>query len=115
MGRRLLPAAVVVASLTLALACTSPTLPLPPPAAPTVSAVQNDVVHLASVEGVQPNALVLVVNQNPDVPRNKRVSGTIADERGSWELDVYGRTGDALDVSQEFDATRSPPVTVYVR
>lgn len=105
-----------IASLALGLACTSPTLPLPPPAAPSVTVgSQPDSVHLASVQGSQPNALVLVINQNPDVPRTKRVTGTIADEQGSWELDVFGHVGDQLDVSQESSAGRSPPVTVFVK
>ncbi len=109
-------AASVAVVLALGLACTSPTLPLPPPALPSISAgLSPDTFRLTSVQGVEPNALVLVVNRSPDVPREKRVSGTIADEQGSYGLDVYARPGDALDVSQETGAVRSPPTTITAR
>lgn len=104
------------ACLALGLACTSPTLPLPPPAAPSITTgLAPDTVKLASVQGVLPNALVLVVNRNEEVPREKRVFGTIADEQGSYAIEVYAHPGDSLDVSQESGAVRSPPVTVLVR
>lgn len=114
--RRHVLVALASAALALAVACTSPTLPLPPPAAPSVSlGATPDTVRLASVQGVFPNALVLVVNRNEEVPREKRVFGTIADDQGSYTLEVFAHPGDALDVSQETGAVRSPPVTVLVR
>lgn len=97
-------------------ACTTPTLPLPPPVAPSITqGTEPDTFHLSSVQGAQPNALIIVINRNPTLPRTARVSGTIADERGSWDLDVTARAGDYLDVSQESDTVRSPPITVMVR
>lgn len=109
-------AALVAVAVTLGLACTSPTLPLPPPALPSITTGSTpESVRLTSVQGALPNALVLVVNRNEDVPRSERVAGTIADGQGSWELEVRARPGDALDVSQETGAVRSPPITVTVR
>ena len=106
-----------VATVVLALAaCTSPTLPLPPPSVPSITAgTTPDTFHLASINGAEPNAVVIVVNRAPDLPRNQRVSGTIADELGSWDLDVKARPGDVLDISQESGSTRSPAITVTVR
>jgi hypothetical protein len=115
MGRRSLLAAIALA-LGLALGCTSPTLPLPPPSAPSILAGSTpDTVTLTSLNGVEPNALVLVVNRNLDLPRSQRVSATLADEQGSWELEVFAVAGDLLDISQESGTTRSPSTTVQVR
>ena len=100
----------------LALSCTSPTLPLPPPAAPIISSgLEPDTFKLASIDGAEPNALIVIVNRNEDLPRNKRVSGTIADARGSWDAIVTAKIGDVLDISQEAGSTRSPGTTVTVR
>jgi hypothetical protein len=109
----LLALALVLASV---LACTSPTLPLPPPAAPLISTgVEPDTFKQASIDGAEPNALIVIVNRNEALPRNKRVTGTIADERGSWDATVIAKVGDVLDISQESGSTRSPGTTVTVR
>lgn len=101
---------------TALVACTSPTLPLPPPTAPTISTgSQPDTYKLSSHEGTEPNALVIIVNRNVDLPRSERVSGTIADEHGSWEVEVVAKPGDVLDISQDTGSARSPSTTVTVR
>jgi hypothetical protein len=98
------------------IACTSPTLPLPPPTAPIISpGLEPDTFKLTSVDGAEPNALIVIVNRNDDLPRSKRVSGTIADERGSWDAVVIAKVGDVLDISQESGAARSAGTTVTVR
>jgi hypothetical protein len=97
-------------------ACTSPTLPLPPPAQPTVSVgSEPNTFHLKSDNGALPNALIVVVNRNESLPRNQRVVGTLADPQGSWELDVAGTVGDTVDISQEDGTTRSPAVSVTLK
>lgn len=97
-------------------ACISPTLPLPPPTTPTISeGSAPDMVKLSSERGVQPNALVVVVNLNDERPRHRRVAGTFADENGSWELEIHALPGDRLDVTQESQSVQSPPTTVTVR
>ena len=109
-------ASALVLAAGLALGCTSPTLPLPPPTAPLISTgTTPDTVRLASIEGAEPNALIVVVNRNETLPRNRRVTGTIADERGSWDVAVVATIGDVLDISQESGNTRSPGTTVTVR
>lgn len=105
-----------MAGVVLLAACASPTLPLPPPTVPSISSTSEpNVFHLSSTGGVEPGALVLVVNRNEAVDRDRRVSGTIADERGSWDLDVFANVGDALDISQDNGDARSPTITVTVR
>jgi hypothetical protein len=115
-GRRLAALACVVGAIAVVAACTSPTIPLPPPSLPVVSAgTTPDKVKLSSVRGVEPHALVVVYNRNPAVPPGQRVGGAEADEQGSWETEVHAKTGDVLDVTQEFGSSRSPPTTVRVR
>src|SRR5258706_12812264 len=100
MARRHVALAALVT--VFALACTSPTLPLPPPAAPLISVgSEPDTFHLASIDGAEPNSLIVIVNRNEALPRNKRVTGTIADERGSWDATVIAKVGDGLDIPQE--------------
>lgn len=98
------------------MACTSPTLPLPPPALPTVSlGSEPGTFHLKSEHGAMPNALIIVVNRNATLPRDLRVEGTIADPQGSWELDLVANTGDFVDVAQEDGTSRSSIVSVELK
>jgi hypothetical protein len=107
--------AAFVLALALGLGCTSPTLPLPPPTAPTITAGSTpDTVKLDGTSA-EPNAVIIVVNRNNDLPRDKRVSGTIADEAGTWDVEVVAKTGDALDIAQDNGSVRSPVTTVTVR
>jgi hypothetical protein len=111
--RRFLLAAF--AALALA-SCTTPTLPLPPPETPFVSAGSApDTFKLSSVNGAEPNALIVVVNRNEDLLANQRVTGTIADATGSWNVVVIAKSGDVLDISQEAGSTRSPGITITVK
>jgi hypothetical protein len=115
LGRRGLVASAL-AALALALgACTAPTLPLPPPSLPEVSAGSAPGrVRLASTRGVDPHALVVIYNRNPSVPLGQRVGGAEADADGSWSTEVVAKTGDVLDITQESGNTRSPPTTLRV-
>jgi hypothetical protein len=99
----------------LLFACASPTLPLPPPAVPTiVASTSPGKYHLSSERGAEPNAIIIVFNRNPAVPRDQRVSGAQADGGGTWDAEVIASAGDYLDISQEFGTTRSAPITVQV-
>jgi hypothetical protein len=97
----------------VAVGCSSPTLPLPPPALPTISVgTTPNTFRLQSDRGALPNALIVAINRNESLPREQRVAATLADGAGSWELVVTAHTGDFVDVSQEDGATRSPSTTV---
>lgn len=101
---------------SIALACTSPTLPLPPPVAPSISSgAEPNTFRLSSLNGAQPNALIVVVNRDESLPRQDRVNGTFADDQGTWELDVKGKVGDFIDISQESNSARSASTTVKLR
>lgn len=97
-------------------ACVSPTLPLPPPAQPSVFVgSEPNTFLLKSEQGALPNALIVVVNRNASLPRGQRVEGTLADEQGSWELEIVANVGDIVDISQEDGTTRSPAISVTLR
>lgn len=107
---------LVALALAMATACTSPTLPLPPPALPSVAVgSEPNTFRLKSDRGALPNALVIVVNRNPALSRDQRVEGTLADEEGSWELLIEATPGDVVDIAQEDGSTRSPTVTVTLK
>ncbi|CAN5577809.1 hypothetical protein BH09MYX1_BH09MYX1_52540 [soil metagenome] len=107
---------LLVVPLALAAACNSPTLPLPPPALPTMSASpEPGKVHLSSDDGAEPNAIIVIINTNPNVGRDRNVGGATADAQGSWFTDIYGADGDVVEISQEFGTTKSAPVRVVLK
>ena len=108
---RVVFAAIVVLALA---ACASPTLPLPPPAIPSTTLEADGRVTLRSDHGVEPNALVVILNHNESLPLNQRVAGTLADTEGTWEQTVIASPGDILDVTQEFGSMRSAQTTFRV-
>jgi hypothetical protein len=71
-------------------------------------------VHLTSAHGAEPNAIIVIINENPTVPLDRRVSGSEADASGSWDADVTASSGDFLEISQEYASTRSTAITVQV-
>jgi hypothetical protein len=112
--RRLLVSLPLALSLALA-GCTSPTLPLPPPDQPIVSkGPMPGTIHLSSVHGAEANAIVVIINHDPNVPLDKRVSGAQADGSGTWDADVVAVSGDVLEITQQFGSTLSPPTDFTV-
>lgn len=109
MVRRLLTMAPAVA---LALACASPTLPLPPPAAPELGpAPDADHVELvATCGGAEPGTIIVVINNAADVPNDEAVSGARTDGCGAWNATVYAHVGDFLDITQEVGTQTSQPL-----
>jgi hypothetical protein len=94
--------------------CASPTLPLPPPAPPVITPQANGMVHLSSVGGAEPNAIIVIYNQDPAVPLDRRVGGAQADANGTWDADVVATHGDVLEITQQFGATPSPARDVQI-
>lgn len=92
--RSILFAAVV----SLAVGCTSPTLPLPPPAYPSESAgADPGTVRLTGgVNSVVGGSIVLVVNYNPV----EKAWVTVANADGSYELIVNAVKGDTLHLTE---------------
>src|SRR5579872_3814299 len=102
--------------LVVVTACASPTLPLPPPEAPTLEA-GADADHLklvAGCGGAESGAVIVIVNTNPALQGYQAVSGSVADGCGAWQAVAFAHKGDALYITQEFGQTRSPPTVVLV-
>jgi hypothetical protein len=100
MVRRLLAGTAAVA---LALACASPTLPLPPPVAPDLGlAPDADHVKLVAVcGGAEPGTIIVIINNSPNVPNDESVGGARTDGCGAWDAVVYAHAGDFLDITQQ--------------
>jgi hypothetical protein len=105
-------------AIACVVACASPTLPLPPPEAPTISrGVDADHVTLrASCGSAEASAIVIVVNTNPAVANDQAVTGTIADSCGAWDVpSVFAHNGDVLSITQQFGAMISNGQIVQVQ
>ncbi|MFO0677747.1 MAG: hypothetical protein U0169_14520 [Polyangiaceae bacterium] len=102
-------------TVAFAAACTSPTLPLPPPSLPSVTAGSTaGHVKLTSIRGAEPNAVLVFYNHNPSLSPDERVDGTLADGEGSWSAEIRADSGDQIDVTQESENGKSPPTTVKI-
>jgi hypothetical protein len=116
--RRLLRAALSLASVgALVVACTSPTLPLPPPAIPTVETdgLPTGKVKLVSVQGADPSAIIVTYNDDPKLPDDERVGGAQADENGSWDATIFASPGDSIEITQQEGLEISPDIIVQIQ
>jgi len=95
-------------------ACASPTLPLPPPAIPSIASAGEGQYRLRSEHGVEPNAIVVIINHNTSLSGDDRVSGSEADAQGTWEAVIPASAGDVLDLKQEFGTMTSPETTFQI-
>lgn len=113
--RRLAAAGVLAA--VFGSACLSPTLPLPPPSLPTVTAgTDADHVDLLSnlCGGAEADALIVIENENPALTGAEVGVVTRADACGRWQAEVYAHNGDVLEIWQEYGASSSTPETLVI-
>jgi len=117
-GRWPASAAGVIASAAAAaaFACASPTLPLPPPGYPSLGpgADADHVVLVSQCGGVEPWAVVVIINENTALPSSERGTVSFADGCGAWAATVFAHNGDWLEIWQESDTSRSTSVAVPV-
>jgi hypothetical protein len=116
------PAAAALSALVVALfvvACLSPTLPLPPPEAPTVTMVDSEHVQLsAGCYGAQPSANIIVLNTTASAEVMSGEidagyeSGVIATPCGSWSMVVFARPTDQLSITQTVGQSVSQPLFI---
>jgi hypothetical protein len=101
--------------VAFAVACASPTLPLPPPDAPTMTNGSTPgFVHLAGAPGAaEANADIIVINDNAG-PVNKGVVSEVRAD-GSWDADIAAVNGNVLTITQQFGTTVSTPLKVTVK
>lgn len=105
-----------LALLALAPACASPTLPLPPPLAPTISA-GADANHfkLSAPCGAAEGGFVIVVeNTDAAIANDQRVSGSFSSACGAWDATVYATRGDVLNITQSDGIDVSQPAVVQI-
>jgi hypothetical protein len=81
----------------VAVCCLSPTLPLPPPAAPDVTATNEQGLVLLSGTVDQPGATVLALNE-----RTAHIDGTFADQAGRYSFQTAAEPGDPMKLWWEF-------------
>jgi hypothetical protein len=116
MLRRLLAVGRLVAPLALAMACASPTLPLPPPGAPTQeSGPDADHIRLVAACGsAEPDALIAIRNNSN--PPNQAGVLVVANGCGAWDApSVLAHRGDVLEITQQFGDLLSQAISVQVR
>jgi hypothetical protein len=95
----------LLAGALLAVACYSPTLPLPPPGKPEVSAVEGKPGYYRLVGQVQPTAEVFA--------RNRRtLLGNFQDtgNSGRYDFEVPGEAGDEMELWYAVGNDESPRV-----
>lgn len=102
------------APIALAFGCASPTLPLPPPEAPTQEVADTDHIKLVAACGAAESDATIVV-ENQHAPADQAIGGAIASDCGSWDATVYAHSGDALTIIQIIGSTSSLPTVVQVR
>ena len=104
-------------ALTVAasVACASPTLPLPPPDVPYMTAgAAPGTVHLAG-SNAESGAEVIVRNMNPAVPTNRQIGGAVVSPDGTWDAEVYASNGDVLTLTQQVGSMVSSPLVITVK
>jgi len=99
----------------VALGCTSPTLPLPPPAQPTESAGTQPNTIVLKGTGAIPTALIIVVNPDTQFTGDQVVEGTEVASDGTWTVTIQAVKGDDLQIIQlAGDETSSIDFTVEI-
>ena len=91
----------------LAVACYSPTLPLPPPGKPEVSAVEGKPGTFRLVGRVEPHGEVFARNRDTDPPV---IAGQQTGSSGRYDFEVQGQSGDEMDLWYVVGNDTSPRV-----
>jgi hypothetical protein len=89
----------------LAVACYSPTLPLPPPGEPEVSAVQGKPGYYRLVGQVEPRGEVFARNHQTNLNFGQKTGSS-----GGYDFEVQGQEGDEMDIWYRVGNDMSPRV-----
>jgi len=100
--------ALCVVSVAWATGCLSPTLPLPPPSDPIVSA-PDETGEIVITGRVTPRASVFVQNDRTD-----EIVGEVTGQSGRYEVEMQAEAGDLLFVWEKSGTTDSPATEVVV-
>lgn len=107
MGFRLRPQSLLVGAL-LAVACYSPTLPLPPPGEPEISALQGATDRYRLTGRVEPHAEVIARNR-----RTELLVGEVTGGDAQYDFVVDGHEGDTMELWYVVGNDASPR-TIFV-
>jgi hypothetical protein len=74
-------------------------------------------VKLSSDQGAEPNAFVLIQNENTKLPLDEQTGSAKADGEGSWSAVIFASNGDLVDIYQLGDdgTELSTPNTVQIQ
>lgn len=87
--------------LAASVGCYSPTLPLPPPLAPSEESAGTNLVHLhGGINSVNSDATVLIQNNDTQFMRSQQITATLPNPDGSWDATVFAVKGDTLEIWQ---------------
>ena len=87
----------IVAAVVLG--CTSPTLPLPPPAAPSETRTDPTTITLNGA-GAIPGAIIIVENDDTSITGAKIVQATLVADDGTWTVTIQAVKQDVLRIDQ---------------
>ena len=104
MGFRLVRRTLLAGAL-LAVACYSPTLPLPPPGQPEVSAIEGKPGSYRLMGQVEPHAEVFARNT-----RTNLNAGQLTGTSGRYDFEVQGEAFDAMQLWYVIGKDQSPMV-----
>jgi len=98
----------LVGAALLAAGCLSPTLPLPPPSDPMMTA--TDTAGLVRLTGaVEPQSDVLAFNRN-----TRLIAGQFT-ESGAYDFTIEAHEGDAISLSYVVGTVQSPPTEFLIK
>ena len=104
---------MIAAGATVALGCTSPTLPLPPPSSPTESAGTQPGTVVLSGDGAIPGAFIIVRNLDPAA--NPEGVLTTVGQDGKWSVIVFAVKGDGVQIWQETGGDSSSSIDFTIQ
>jgi hypothetical protein len=69
----------------------------------------------ATCGGALVGAVIVVINEGTNVPRDQAVGGALTSSCGAWDATVFAHSGDPLVITQEINGAISQPTTIWVR
>jgi hypothetical protein len=95
----------------VALGCTSPTLPLPPPSAPSETAGTEPGTYVLTGSGAVPGAFLFVYDASAPTDQ---IVGTVVAKDGTWTVTVTATKGDVVQIWQETGGSDSTAINFTI-
>ena len=105
-------------AVAFAFGCMSPTLPLPPPAAPSELADTDPTKVTLHGTNAQPASTIIIYNLNPQASENlnetQKVTATLVREDGTWDATIFAMKGDTVTIYDIEDGEWSQSTTYTI-